>query len=394
VFLVGMASLCLVAPLRAQPSDTTTSAPPSRPVILPMTPGSTLGKSGTPTKAADRNTPRPRIIPTGSTAKSEAAPSGRSEKGSPDDYSFCNRTSYAVTVAVGIKHGGLLVTRGWWPINAGECKDVIKGPLTQQSYYTFARSSFAHTGAMRSWGGATNLCTGKGQFQATGDGNSQCGPGYETQGFAKVDTNGRSNWLTILKESDSIKNLEMARIAGLQRLLRDLGRFDGAIDGAAGPKFNEALSQARTELGSGSSDLAILYPKLLSEANRVQASTGFTLCNRTEKVIDAAFGRELQGKLVSRGWYRLQPGQCEKVIRERLAEPAVYAYAVESAPADPKVPEIWPGPRQFCTRDSQFEFDDASNCGGKGSTATGFVEVPTGGLPGIRHDFPSHSEPQ
>src|SRR5262249_27063035 len=152
--------------------------------------------------------------------------------------------------------------------------------------------------------------TGKGNFQATSDGSDQCGPGLEAQGFAKVETTGKSAWTTTLSESANFKSLEQARIAGLQRLLFDIGRFDGPIDGVAGPKFNEAMTQARTALGAPATDAGGVYAKLLAEAAKNQAASGLTFCNRTQDIVWSALGIDAQGKKQSQGWWRLQPGQC------------------------------------------------------------------------------------
>lgn len=352
---------------------------------MPMTPGAELNPSTKPKSA------KPRIVTApGATPAAGGTQPDRAAKSATSDYTFCNRTSYATSVAVGIRNGGLWATRGWWVIPAGECRVIIKGALTQPVYYSFARSSFAHTGPIRTWGGTQTLCTGKGTFQATSDGSDQCGPGYESQGFAKVETNGKAAWTTTLTEAANYKSAEQARIAGLQRLLSDLGRFQGAIDGVAGPKFNEALSQARTALGASPSDATGLYNKLLAEASRVQASAGLTFCNRTQDIIWSALGLESGTKTHSMGWWRLQPGQCEKVIKDRLTDQYVYAFA--AADKSEGVAETWGGTKQFCTRDSSFDMADVKDCKGSGSVSTGFLQIDTGGRPGITFEFAGRSE--
>jgi len=364
---------------------------PKRPVILPMTPGSELNPAASkPATPARKGKPHIIAVP-GGAPDAELAPAAglqpeRPVKNATNDYTYCNRTSYAISVAVGIRNGGLWATRGWWIISAGECKVVIKGPLSQPAYYSFARSSFAHTGPIRTWGGTQTLCTGKGNFQATSDGSDQCGPGLEAQGFAKVETNNKAAWTTTLTEAANFKTLEQARIAGIQRLLYDLGRFDGPIDGAAGPKFSEALSQTRTALGiPPTSDASTMYTRLLAEAAKVQASSGLTFCNRTQDIVWTAMATEAQGKKHSMGWWRLQPGQCEKVIKDRLTEDAVYAFASSDRTEGP--PPTWGGTVQFCTRDSSFEIEDATDCPGRGFVTTGFQKIDTSGRPGVTYEF-------
>lgn len=394
-FLFGVSSVALAQ--QDTQTETPATTPPSRPVVLPMTPGAELKKQEpttvtkpTTTTPKPRST-KPRIIPVPGGSDEQPTPAATStqaakpEKAPTSDYTFCNRTSYAVSVAVGIRNGGLWATRGWWIIPAGECKVVIKGPLTQTSYFSFARSSFAHTGPIRTWGGTQTLCTGKGNFQATSDGSNQCGPGYEPQGFAKIDTDRRAAWRTVLAEATPYKNDEQARIAGLQRLLFDLGRFDGPIDGVAGPKFSQSLSDARTAFAIAPADAAALYNKLLAEAAKIQAGAGFTLCNRTQDIVWTALGLDSQGKKQSMGWWRLQPGQCEKVIKDRLVDRYIYTFA--AADRSEGLAETWTGPKQFCTRDSGFEIEDVTDCQGRGFNSTGFLEIDTGGRPGITFEF-------
>ena len=398
--LTGMALAAMTAVASAQQPENEEQPPASRPVILPMTPGSELNpKPSKPKVTIRKNKPRIIAVPGGAgpggADNEPSAPAAlqpeRPVKNATNDYTFCNRTSYAVSVAVGIRNGGLWATRGWWIIPAGECKVVIKGALSQPAYYSFARSSFAHTGSIRTWGGSQTLCTGKGNFQATSDGSDQCGPGFEAQGFAKIETNSKSAWTTTLSESANFKSLEQARIAGLQRLLYDLGRFDGPVDGVAGPKFSEALAQARSAFGiPGATDASTMYTKLLAEAAKTQAAAGLTFCNRTQDIVWTAMATDSQGKKRSMGWWRLQPGQCEKVIKDRLVDQYIYAFA--SADRTEGVAQSWGGTNQFCTRDSSFEIEDAADCAGRGFTGTGFLQIDTLGRPGITFEFAPRRE--
>ena len=378
----------------SQAQEASAPATPPRPTVLQMTPGAKLGTSR-PASNDAAGSKRPRIVPVGPARSGAAlaveAAAQAKPKTSPNDYSFCNQTSYALSIAVGLKNGAMVFTRGWWPVSPGACRVVIKGPLNQNTYFSFARSSYSHDGPIRTWGGTHDLCTGKVNFQASGNEGSPCGPGYMPLGFASVDTQGKSGWLTTLSEGGPIKDLSSARIAGLQRLLSDVGLFEGAIDGVAGPKFTEAMTQARSALGASSADAAALYAKLLTEATRIQTSSGLTFCNRTQSIIWSAFGREIQGKPQSKGWYRLLPEQCEKVIKEKLTEQVVYAFAtVEKSEG---VAETWGGTMVFCTKDSSFDFEESANCTGKGFSSTGFFQINTNGQPSVTFEFVPRTEP-
>lgn len=354
----------------------------SRPTIIKMEPGNSTVKPG----AGQAGTAKPKVIP---------VPGGPEQPGGApapaNDYEFCNRTSYQLTVAVGLKTGPMLMTRGWWPLNAGECKVFIKGPLTSNIYFSHARTSFIHMGPIRVWGGKHRLCAGKGTFQATSSEGQPCGPGYSFLDFARVDTGGKPGWRTTLTESDQLKTMEQARIAGLQRLLSDAGLFEGGIDGVGGPKLNEAIGRARSSLGLSSADPAQLRARLVAQASQIQQISGLTLCNRTEGILYTAYGREVAGKKTASGWYVLQPGACEKVVKDPLNEPFVYAHAIaeQTGPDAPKG-ENWSGSHLFCVRDGEFDNEDGSNCGdGKGLVAAGFGQLATDGRPGVVYEFRS-----
>ena len=391
LWVSGLASaLCVSSLALAQPSGQSggDAAPatetPARPVLIPMTPGATVPPA--PGRPAKPPRGHARIV-TGPASQADAPPAKRDS-----DYQFCNKTSYEIQVALGIRqNSGFWATRGWWPVQPGECRAVIKGKLSQSSYFTFAKSSFAHAGPIRMWGGNQTLCTGKGQFEATSDGTEQCGPGLEAQGFAKIETGGKPSWTTTLSESPAYKTNEQARIAGLQRLLGDLGRYQGDIDGVVTAKFNEALAQSRAAYSvPASDDAAATYNKLHAEAMKAQTALGLTFCNRTQDVVWAALARETQGKKVSKGWWHLQPGQCEKVIRDRLAERFVYAFAERSGEG---TDQPWKGQFSFCTRAQLFEIEGAEDCEGRGFRKTGFLQIDTGGQAGAIFEFRKEEAP-
>jgi uncharacterized membrane protein len=354
-----------------------------------MTPGSTTAQQ--PATPATTQGGKPDKAHHGAKIVSLPATGGTPESAltakHDSDYFFCNLTSYELQLSVGIRQSsGFWATRGWWPLPAGQCSTVIKGKLSQSAYYTFARSSFAHSGPIRTWGGTQTLCTGRGQFEATSDGSDTCGPGLEAQGFAKVDTGGKPSWTTTLSEGANIKTLEQARIAGLERLLADLGRYQGDIDGEQSPKFAEALANARTAYNIPvTDDVATLYNKLHEEAKKAQAALGLTFCNRTQDAVWTALAQETQGKKVSKGWWHLQPGQCEKVIRDRLIERFVYAFAEHGSGEAPDKP--WTGDHPFCTRAQIFEIEGAEDCEGRGFRKTGFLQIDTQGQPGVTFEF-------
>jgi uncharacterized membrane protein len=335
------------------------------------------------TNQAPRQQGRKGVAPAAATSQpvtdSAEPPSGE------ENYEYCNRTSFAINVAVGVRDGAQWRTRGWWTIYPGDCKPIIKGKLMPTAYFTFAKTHFVHQGPMRMWGGNHMLCVGRGQFQASSDGTGVCAPGLEAQGFAKIDTGSRPSWRTTLTETDALRTRDAARVAGLQRLLSDLSLYAGDADGTASAGFKQALLDARTKFGyPAEEDGTQTYIKLLAEAAKVQSQTGLTFCNRSPTALWVALGLDEEGRKLARGWWRIQSGQCEKVIKDRLTQRYLFAHASnDKGGAD----GAWAGKFPFCTKDSVFEMEGGENCDSRGGERTGFFAIDTQGRPGAVYNF-------
>ncbi len=52
-----------------------------------------------------------------------------------------------------------------------------------------------------------------------------------------------------------------------------------------------------------------------------------TLCNRTSYRMDAAIGLEKRATVATRGWFRIDPGQCRQVVDGALDADMVYLHA-------------------------------------------------------------------
>lgn len=368
-----------VPPPAPAPVEEPAAAAPASDAAEPQAaaePRARQGRGSAPTPQADEP------APTVSEATSAPDPASGEE-----NYEYCNRTSFAINVSIGIldEKKAQWRTRGWWTITPGDCKPIIKGKLNPTAYFTFARTHFVHQGPMRMWGGSHMLCVGRGQFQASSDGTGICAPGLESQGFARIDTKGRSSWRTTLVEADSIKSNDQARTAGLQRLLSDLSLYAGPADGTASPGFRQALGDARTKYGyPANEDPAQTYVKLMAEAAKLQSQTGLTFCNRSPTAIWVALGLDDEGRKQSRGWWRIQTGQCEKVVKDRLSQRFLFAHASnDKGGAD----GAWSGRYPFCTRDAAFEMEGGDNCESRGGERTGFFAIDTQGRPGAVYNF-------
>ncbi|HAH11450.1 MAG TPA: hypothetical protein DCL48_15260, partial [Alphaproteobacteria bacterium] len=180
--------------------------PKAQPAPANETPAA--ASAATPAEAVPEIQPAPQVIRVPpARAKRAAPPAETKEEASSqptdakEDYEFCNRTSFSVNVALGLRDQAQWRTRGWWTIYPGDCKSIIKGKLMATPHYTFAKTHFIHRGPTRVWGGNHQLCVGRGQFQASTDETGLCGKGLELQGFARIETGGRPSWKTTLVES-------------------------------------------------------------------------------------------------------------------------------------------------------------------------------------------------
>src|SRR4051812_49899538 len=77
---------------------------------------------------------------------------------------LCNRTSYILYAATSAIQSPRSQTQGWTRIIPGECQLARKEPLTAETYLVHARSSLAHSGPSRAWGGAYPVCVKDANF--------------------------------------------------------------------------------------------------------------------------------------------------------------------------------------------------------------------------------------
>jgi uncharacterized membrane protein len=115
------------------------------------------------------------------------------------------------------------------------------------------------------------------------------------------------------------------------------------------------------------------------------STTGLTWCNDTPHKVMAAVATDDGKAVVSRGWYRIDPGKC--LHPDVSGQPKqIYSFA-EAVDAENRTikyrdrPLNWGGGTRLCTRENKFETTEQSDCGSRGFTATGFatVDISSGG---------------
>ena len=112
----------------------------------------------------------------------------------PDGINFvwCNETTYPVMAALGTEHRGVIVTRGWYRIEAGRClrPDLRDKPRRLYSYAEAIDANghvLVRSGKRLTWGGDTLLCTRNVRFELSD--HADCPAiGLTAAGFATIDT--------------------------------------------------------------------------------------------------------------------------------------------------------------------------------------------------------------
>jgi uncharacterized membrane protein len=286
----------------------------------------------------------------------------------------CNKTSYVLYTAIGYQARTEAITQGWARIIPGKCADIYPGPLSSAAYYLYAKSSQAHSGAERAWGGNVRLCAKTTNFvlhqpliMDTCPGDSFIMP------FSRVQTHGRLNWSTTLTESAALSSFDLARQAGIVRLL-----IDGGYKITDGKSANTALRDfhQRMKLGDHVS-YADLFDALETAALKSAAPMGYSICNDGGGDIYAAIGVQNGKDWVSRGWWKVAPAACARALTQPLAYDKVFLFV-----QDHNNKRLVTGPEKFCVADVEYETGQRQNCPSKGLTEAGVAMTRTKGTTG------------
>ncbi len=242
-------------------------------------------------------------------------------------WKLCNNTSYILDAATGRPEGTGITVDGWVKIQPGQCRIAVGAPLQTNYHFVYARSSEAHRGGRREWGGKTPLC-----IDTTGGFSIESPPdcatmGLETRTFRAVKIENASGWTTRFEETERF-SADTARAAGLQRLLEEAGVVAGVIDGNLGNKTRTAIQSFLKENGlppqTSDADLIDFLEQVAKERGR---NIGFTLCNRTKSRIWSAIARRGIEGWESRGWWSIEAGGCARVIDKPLRTSDHFVYA-------------------------------------------------------------------
>jgi uncharacterized membrane protein len=91
------------------------------------------------------------------------------------------------------------------------------------------------------------------------------------------------------------------------------------------------------------------------------ARAELTLCNRTSYQVEAAIGLEKRANVATRGWFRIDPGQCRQVVDGALDADMTYVHA-RTPPVYSTAPMPQTGQAELCIRNGDFEIANARSC--------------------------------
>ena len=104
-----------------------------------------------------------------------------------------------------------------------------------------------------------------------------------------------------------------------------------ALRGDRGGEPGAPLPRLRPASGRGEARsrlvLGIVFIIVALLALPFPAFADLRLCNRTSYVLDLALGLEDKGSAASRGWFRVEPGQCRIVLQGAIEAEHLYVHA-------------------------------------------------------------------
>lgn len=299
------------------------------------------------------------------------------------DLKLCNHMSYVVEAAIGIDDKAATATRGWFRVDPAACRVVVQGELTADRILLHARALSLYGASPLPQNGNDTLCVAQNNSQNNFviAAARQCRAGQTPVPFTQVTPTKTDdgNWVAYLAEAAEYDD-EQARLAGIQRLLGIAGYDVSPIDGVDGPKTQAALAAFMKSRGLPAEIIA--QPTFFStmvDAVQAPSPTGMTWCNDTPHKVMAAVATDDGKTVISRGWYRIDPGKC--LHPDIAGQPKKILSFAEAVDADNRTIKIkdrplnWGGPIQLCTRESKFETSDQGDCLSRGFVATGFAAV-------------------
>jgi uncharacterized membrane protein len=299
------------------------------------------------------------------------------------DLKLCNRMSYVIEAAIGIDDKAATATRGWFRIDPAGCRVVLQGTLIADRILLNARALGVYGTSPLPQNGSDSLCVASDNFVIAAA--RQCRPGQTPAPFTQINpTRTEDGNLVAYLAEDSEYDDDQARLAAIQRLLVIAGFDASPIDGVDGPKTQAALAAFLKSRGLAAD--FVQSPNFFTtmvEAVQAPSPTGLTWCNDTPHKVMAAVATDDGKNVVSRGWYRIEPGKC--LHPDVTGQPKRILSFAEAVDAENRTirfkdkPLNWGGDTPLCTRESKFEISEQGECSTRGLSTSGFAAVDLSG---------------
>jgi uncharacterized membrane protein len=315
-----------------------------------------------------------------------AGRAGAQQERQQNGWQICNETSYVLEAATGRPDGRAIVVQGWTRLRPGECRVAVQAPLARGTHYLYARSSLAHRGGRRQWGGDARLCVDSSD-SFTIENPPQCAAqSLDERRFRRVQINKRDTWRTSFSEATTYTTAR-ARQAGLQRLLDDAG-YDlrEGRRGADPRRIAQAIAQFRAtaRLAPTASENQLI-DALENYARRRSQQVGLTLCNRARGRMWTAIARRRGEGWESRGWWPLNPGGCVRTIDDVLIQELYYVHASLEGPEGTR--QLAAGGEPFCTSGARFAIIEREACEARYYDTMLFTPIARRGRDGLVVEF-------
>ncbi len=313
------------------------------------------------------------------------APRAQAQQQRTNGWQICNETSFVIEAATGRPDGRTIVVQGWTRLRPGECRLAVGAPLARGTHYLYARTSSAHRGGRRQWGGDARLCVNPAS-SFTIENPPSCTQDLEERRFRRVQINKRDSWRTTFAEAQPY-TIARARQAGLQRLLFDAG-YDlrEGRRGADPRRIAQAIAQFRqsARLAPNATE-SQLIDALESAARRRSQQVGLTLCNRTRGRVWTAVARRRGEGWESRGWWPLNAGGCVRTIDETLIQEVYFVHA--ALETNEGIRLLAAGGEPFCTSPARFAILGRDRCEARYYDVLYFTPISARNREGLVVDF-------
>lgn len=310
----------------------------------------------------------------------------RPAKAAGGGWQLCNQTSYILEAATGRPDDRTVVVQGWIRLRPGQCAIAAPAPLVRGVHYVYARTSPAHRGGRRQWGGDARLCIDSTASFAVQNPPSCEQMGLEERTFRRVQINKRDTWRTSFAEAQPY-SLVGARGQGLQRLLSDAGYDARTASGGNDPRRALAAIQkfrADANVAANANEDQII-DALENFARRRAAAIGLTLCNRTSGRVWSAVARRRGEGWESRGWWPLGPGGCARAVDDALLQTVYFVHAVLESPQGER--HLAAAGDTFCTSPTKFAIIGRERCSDRYYDETLFTAISSEGREGLVVEF-------